>query len=146
MALEKIDRNRLDRLPTRGERWVGVILSALMAVVFLPLAVIAVNVLLRDGQNDHLRRDLVMAIVFALLSAAGCFFFYRMAFTKPKALPWKANRIYAQVFVAIMAPLSVLSLITPAPMSVRAGLFLMLCVGLRNLAISRTKSPRARRS
>jgi hypothetical protein len=146
LAREKIDRNRIDRLPTPGERWVGIILSALMAVVFLPLTVVTVHMLLGEGQNDHLRRNLVMAIVFALLGAAGCFFFYRMAFTKPKALSSKANRIYAWIFVGIIVPLCVLSLIFPAPISIRAGLISLLGVGLGNLAISRTKSPQGRRS
>ena len=144
MALRQIDRNRLDRLPTRGERWVGIVLSALLAVVFLPLTVIVVYSLVTSERQELL--VVAVATVCALLGVTGSLLFYRIAFTEPKALPASANRNYAKVGVAVMAPLAVLSLVVPTTTWHRVTIFLLLLVALGNLARMRNKPAEERKS
>jgi len=139
LALQQFDRNRLDRLPTRGERWVGIVLSALLAVVFLPLAVIVVYLLVTGGRQELLVVGVAVASVCALLGVTGALLFYRITFTEPKALPASTNRNYAKVGVAIMTPLAVLSLVVPTATPHRVTIFLLLFVALGNLARMRNK-------
>jgi hypothetical protein len=144
LALRQFDRNRLDRLPTRGERWVGIVLSALLAVVFLPLTVIVVYSLVTSGRQELLVVGVAVATVCALLGGTGSLLFYRIAFTEPKALPASANRNYAKVGVAVIAPLAVLSLVVPTATSHRVTIFVLLFVALGNLARMRNKPARKR--
>ena len=146
LAQRQIDRNRLDRLPTRGERWVGILLSALLAVVFLPLTVVVVYLLVTGGRQELLVVGVAAATVCALLCVTGFLLFYRIAFTEPKALPASANGNYAKVGAAVMALLAVLSLVVPTATSHRVTIFLLLIVALGNLARMRNKPARERES
>jgi hypothetical protein len=144
LTLRHADRNRLDRLPTRGERWAGIVLSALLAAVFLPLAAVVFYLLFKDGRQEFLVVGVAVATICALLGISGSFLFYRFAFTEPKALPSSANRSYAKVGVAVMAPLAALSLVVPTATSHKVMIFLLLFVALGNLARTRNKPARER--
>jgi hypothetical protein len=140
----QIDRNRLDRLPTPGERWTGIVLSALLAVIFLPLAAFVVYLLFKHGRQELLVVGIGVAAVFALIGIAGSFLFYRIAFTDPKALPASANRLYAKVGITVMGPLAALSLVIPTATSHRVMIFLLLFLALGNLTRSRNNAAKER--
>lgn len=100
------DRNRIDRLPTRFERGIGIVLSALLALVFLPAAAfVSVTVF---EVADSRTTGAVLAGVFALIGLAGAFLFFRICFTKPRAASARAQRIYAWVAAFVSASLVVM--------------------------------------
>jgi len=100
-VMQQFDRNRIDRLPTTGERWVGIVLSALIAIVFLPASVLVL--FLAWNATTARFGGLVMASVFGLLGGVGAFLFYRFAFTKPRAASPRANEFFAYVAVIVGA-------------------------------------------
>jgi hypothetical protein len=134
----RIDKNRLDRLPTNRERWVGIILSALIALLCLPASIVFLSM---AGDSSRNRSGYVAMVAFCgLLGAAGLFLFYRLAFTKPETATPKANQIFAWVGVAVTAPIAVLSFVTYTPVANRALAVTLLCVALGNLARLRGRS------
>jgi hypothetical protein len=110
--VEPVDKNSLDRVPTRGERWVGVILTGLLALVFLPSAAFVLTKLAGAGSE---RRGLVIfAAVLAAIGVIGVFLFYRIAFTRPQAASIRAHRIYAIVAVVVTGLMVVGAFLLPA--------------------------------
>ena len=113
--MQQADRNRLDRIPTRGERWVGIILSALLVAAFIPASIF---VFLRaPNAQEHQMGLTIFASVLALIGMVGAFFLFRIAFTKPEAASARAYQIYAKVGVVVTALLVVVSVARPAPIS-----------------------------
>src|SRR5262245_6587300 len=100
----------LDRVPTRNERWIGLTLSALLALVFLPLAVF-VYTKISSTETDPVR--LTILAVLTLIGVAGAILFYRIAFTRPQAASARAGFIFARIAVASGIVLIVLPLIHP---------------------------------
>ena len=103
------DRNRIDRLPTRAERGTGVVLSALLALVFLP-ASIWVSVKVFKLADDR-ATGVVLAAALALIGLAGAFLFFRICFTEPRAASRRAQRIYAWIAIVVSASLAVMMLV-----------------------------------
>jgi hypothetical protein len=97
--VEPADRNRLDRVPTRGERCVGIILSGLLAILFLPSAAFVLTKL--AGTGSEFRGLAIFAAVLAAIGLIGVFFLYRIAFTTPQAASPRAHRIYAIAAVVV---------------------------------------------
>ena len=131
------DRNRLDRKPTRGERWLGIILSALLALVFLPSAAF-VFVGVMDAHQAQVGLT-IFASVLAMIGIAGAFLFYRIAFTSPQAASFRAHQIYARIAVVVSTLLVVLSLAGHATTGQIALSFVLLFGALAALAYSRRK-------
>jgi predicted permease len=86
------DRNRIDRVPTRGERWLGIALSALLAFVFLPCSIF---LLVRSLEREEVRATgFALAAVAALIGLTGIFLLYRFCFTEGHAASARAQRIF----------------------------------------------------
>jgi hypothetical protein len=106
------DRNRIDRVPTRGERWLGVTLSALLAVVFLPGSIFF---LVKTLQRDEGRGPgFVLAAVAGLIGIIGAFFLYRFCFTEGHAASARAQRIFGWLAVVVTALLTIQTVIRQA--------------------------------
>ena len=110
--MPRFDRNRIDRLPTKGERWVGIVLSALIAVVFLSASIL-ILFLAWSATIDRFGL-LVMAAVFGTIGGVGSFLFYRMVFTEPRAASKRANQFFAYFAVVVGALMVVISFVAPA--------------------------------
>jgi predicted membrane channel-forming protein YqfA (hemolysin III family) len=110
--MQPTDRNRLDRAPTRGERWVGLILSALLALIFLPSAAFVFTWVM-GTKSDRLGIT-IFASVLTALGLVGAFLFYRIAFTTPQAASVRAHRIYAVVAVIVTATMVAVAIVIPA--------------------------------
>jgi len=109
------DRSRIDRLPTRAERGTGIVLSALLALVFLPAAIwVSVKVFEVD---DGRATGVVLAAVLALIGLAGAFLFFRICFTEPRAASHRAQRIYAWIAIVVSVSLAVTMLVRLATSS-----------------------------
>lgn len=138
------ERNRIDRLPTRGERWTGIILSALLALLFLPAAVFVSVIAIQNG-SLHVR-DVLVITVLGSIGVLGASFFYRFCFTEPRAASHRAQHIYAWVAVIVGVSLAVLMMVRPTTPG-QAFLSLALLVSaVGTLASSRIlKATRAKR-
>jgi len=90
-----IDRNRIDRLPTKGERWVGLILSAFLAFVMTPFSIM----MFMDVPNAHQNHlaTAVSATVFGVFGMLGTYCLFEFAFTKPEVPSARAQRNVARV-------------------------------------------------
>jgi hypothetical protein len=86
-------RYDLNRVPTTAERWLGILLSALISILCLGLFVLLLLVL-NSSTTGHIG-TLAGAAFFGLLGCAGLFFFYRAVFTKPGYSSSRARRIFA---------------------------------------------------
>ena len=109
------DRNRIDRLPTRAERWIGIFFSALLAIVFLP-ASIAVSVKVFNSPGGGIAGG-VFAAVLALIGVLGVVLLYRFGFTKPRAASSRAQHIYAWVVVVVSVLLLLAAILRLTPSS-----------------------------
>jgi hypothetical protein len=128
----ELDRDRLDRLPTRGERWVGIVLSALLAVVFLPASIVF-YVQLLDTTDD--RRGLtIFATVLAFIGITGAALFYRIAFTRPRVMSVRARQICTALSIVAAAFISVSKIGPPTLTSFAVLGFLLLIIALGALA------------
>ena len=86
-------RYGLNRAPTPAERWLGILLSALISIVCLGIFVVLLIVL--SGSTRGRVGMLAGAAFFGLLGWAGLFFFYRAVFTKPGYSSPRAQRMFA---------------------------------------------------
>lgn len=141
--MQRAERNRLDRVPTRGERWTGIVLSALLAVVFLPAASLVYWSLL------HTPRDrlgfVVLATILVLIGITGVFFFYRFIFTQPRAASAHAHQIYAKVAVVVATILVFGSVILSASNAQKAMSLSLLFAALTAVFSTRHHDGRAKR-
>jgi uncharacterized membrane-anchored protein len=141
--MRQADRNRIDRLPTTGERWIGIVLSALIALVFVPATIV---VLLAWGNARSDRSGLLaIAAVFGVLGGAGLFLFYRVAFTKPRAASARANHVFAYFAVAVSVLMAVLFLATSASVAQRVSAVSLAVAAVGYLVAARRRSLGSRR-
>lgn len=118
-TVEPVDKYRLDRVPTRGERWLGIVLSGLLAVVFLTSAAFVLTKLPTAGAD---RRGVIIgAAILAAIGLIAVFLLYRIAFTRPEAASPRANRTLATVMGAVAALAVVGTLVFPAQRAHLAG-------------------------
>ena len=136
-----VDRNRLDRIPTPGERVVGIILSALIAAIFLVALVLSLLALSRSALSQS--GVLVATAVSGVLAATGMFLFYRITFTRPRALSHRANHIFAKIFVGVTVLMVLLFFANPTSASHRLMAIGLLCGALGNLEMARRAQPRS---
>jgi hypothetical protein len=122
---------------------VGIILSGLLALVFLPSAAfVLVEVL---GGKSGPPGMVVFAVVLAAIGGMGAFFFYRMAFTKPEATSARAHRIYSVVAVVVAGSMALGSLLLAAPAAQTATSFSLFFVALGVLAGTRNRRAASKR-
>jgi hypothetical protein len=110
--MQRADRSRLDRVPTRRERWVGLIFSGLLALIFLPSAALVLTWVM-GAKTDRLGMT-TFASVLGVLGVSGAFLFYRIAFTTPQAASARVHRIYAVVAVILTATMVAATFVIPA--------------------------------
>lgn len=95
------ERDRIDRLPTRGERWVGGVLSALLTLTTIPAAIfVSVITFYRDDSKNV---GATIAAVLWFLGISGAFLFYRICFTKARAASARAQQIYKWTSIVVGA-------------------------------------------
>ena len=105
------DRSRIDRLPTRGERWAGTILSALLALIFLPAAIYVAVATLQASYP--LVPGGIAVFVLGSIGILGASLLYQYCFTEPRAVSHRAQHIYAWVAVIVGTTLAVLMMVRP---------------------------------
>ena len=107
------DRNRIDRTPTKVERWVGIVLAAVASAAFLALLLLGLVMLGARAQGDTYS---FWFVGVTGLMAAGCvFLFYRLVFTKPRAASARVNRSVWTALAGMATVAFLVSLIWPAP-------------------------------
>jgi len=136
--MQQADRNRIDRLPTTGERWVGIVLSALIAIVCLAACILVLFI--RVNATSDGTSSLILATILGLLGGVGSFLFYRIAFTTPRAASPQANQIFAYVAVAVAILMTAIFIATPTPIPQRFMAVSLLVAALGYLAVARKKS------
>jgi hypothetical protein len=100
------ERDRIDRLPTRGERWVGGALSALLALAFIPGAIfVLVFTFQRSGERST---GATIAAILGLIGVSGALLFYRICFTEARAASARAQRIYRWISIVVATALAIL--------------------------------------
>ena len=91
----------LSRVPTPAERWMGILLSALIAIVCLGLFVLFL--LMPTGSTTGSVGTLGAAAFFGLLGCAGLLLFYRAVFTKADHPSARALRIFVMCAFLVWA-------------------------------------------
>jgi len=113
------DRNRIDRPPTRGERWLGGALSALVTLATIPAAIFVLVIMWQRGEVRN--TGVVIAMVLGFIGISCAFLFYRICFTEARAASARAQSIYMWISI-LLGALFTISLIKRqvAEMSVAA--------------------------
>lgn len=141
--MSRIDRNRIDRVPTKWERRIGVALAAVASAVFLALFGLGLYAL------AGVAADRTYAFWFVGVTgfmAAGCaFLLYRLIFTEPRAASARTSRIIWTGLAAVMAAAFVLSLMSPAPRAVppMLGMLSILAISRMLVASAATRGSRS---
>ena len=138
------DRNRIDRLPTKGERLVGIALAGIASLVFLGLMTLGLFVLAIGDQTD--RSYGIGFVSVTGVMALGCLFLlYRLAFTEPNAVSSRANRRAWTVLASFSTLAFVLCLMWPASRSLAPGLAPITALTIFRMVTARNASPTTRK-
>ncbi len=125
------DRRRLDRVPKPWERWLGIVLSAVIAVLCLPLAV----GLLLMARSGELSLSLIGAsTLLGVLGLAGLWFLYRLAFTNPASASPQAQITFAWIAVVVCLLLVLAALVRPMRGADLLRALALLCVAATYLS------------
>lgn len=104
----------IDRVPTKKERIVGVVLSAIIVVVMSGLLFGATLMLISPSEGHG--NALVPFVVVLLLFTASVFLFYRVAFTK-KSRPRKASMFVVGVLLIVLGSIMIIAFALGANLS-----------------------------
>ena len=138
------DRNRIDRLPTRGERLVGIALAGTASLVFLSLMTLGLFVLAKGDPTDR-SYGIGFVSVTGVMALGSIFLLYRLAFTEPKALSSRANRRGWAVLASFSTLAFVLCLMWPASRSFAPGLAPITALTIFRMVSARIESSTARK-
>lgn len=129
-----IDRNRIDRVPTKVERWVGVVLAAVASVVFLALFCLGLLMLDREVPG---RAYTFWFVGVTGLMAAGCvILLYRLAFTEPRAASARTSRIMWTAFAVVSTAAFLATLIWSAPRATSPMLGMLAALAISRMAVA----------
>jgi hypothetical protein len=134
-----IDRNRIDRLPTKGERLVGIALAAVAALVFLALVGLGAVVLIKDPAFDR-SYAIGFVSVTGLMSAVCLFLLYRLVFTRPQATSSRTNRVAWTLLATFTTIAFLLCLIWPATRASTPMLGMLAALAISRTIVARNAS------
>jgi len=135
--MHTVDRNRIDRLPTRGERWVGIVLSALLTLLFLTAATFVTVMAFRT--KEDLRTTSIIAAVLWMVGVAAAFLFYRICFTAPQAVSSRGQRVYSWIAVGMSVAVVITMVARPTTFALAMVGFVLLWAAIGGLVASRVR-------
>ena len=127
--VETENQSPLGGTPTAGQRWLGIVLSAVIALFgFAILAVVGYVVVSR---GTFISAAIWLAAVGGILLLTGCWFIYRAVYTAPTGASHRARLAFAWLLTIVFAAIVIEGLLTPAeqPGIWRPAAYLAIAIG-----------------
>jgi hypothetical protein len=124
-----VDGSTLGRKPTSWERWLGIVLSAAIALLGFAILALVGYLIWRDRNLGS--TIATMAAAGAFLLAIGCWFLYRAAFTVAAEASHGTRLAFAWAATIVSAATTIGTLLTPGARRnlFQAGAFLAIALG-----------------